>query len=81
MGFTVKRRGVVGRVAQSSAAGANRHRFFRRIGHRALKPGKYRVTLVATDAAGNRSAAHRLRFTVASSGRPRGGSSTSKTTK
>ena len=31
-----------------------------------LKPGKYRATIVATDAAGQPSAPHRLSFTILS---------------
>ncbi|MDT5104105.1 MAG: hypothetical protein QOI25_1618 [Mycobacterium sp.] len=53
-----------GRFATQSAAGANRHRFSGKIGRKSLKPGKYRATLVATDAAGNRSAPRRLNFKV-----------------
>jgi hypothetical protein len=53
-----------GRFAQSSATGANRHPFSGRIGSRSLKAAKYRVTLVATDTAGNRSAARQLSFRV-----------------
>jgi hypothetical protein len=44
--------------------GANRHAFSGRIGAKSLKPGRYRATLTATDAAGNRSAAKRLSFKV-----------------
>jgi hypothetical protein len=53
-----------GRFAKQSTAGANRHPFSGRIGRRSLRPGKYRATLVATDAAGNRSASRRLKFKV-----------------
>ena len=53
-----------GRFAKRSAASANRHPFSGRIGGRSLRPGKYRATLVATDAAGNRSASRRLNFKV-----------------
>jgi hypothetical protein len=53
-----------GRFARQSTAGANKQRFSGRIGRRSLKPGKYRATLVATDAAGNRAAPRRLRFRV-----------------
>ena len=44
-----------GRFAAAAHAGANRKRFSGRIGRRALKPGRYRASLVATDAAGNAS--------------------------
>jgi hypothetical protein len=52
------------RFAKQSKAGANRKRFSGRIGKRALKPGRYRATLVATDAAKNRSKPKRLLFKV-----------------
>jgi hypothetical protein len=44
--------------------GVNRVAFSGRIGRRKLKPGVYRATLVATDAAGNRSKPKRLTFRV-----------------
>jgi hypothetical protein len=53
-----------GRFAQSASAGQNRKKFSGRIGRRSLRPGRYRATLVATDAAGNRSAPRRLNFRV-----------------
>jgi hypothetical protein len=53
-----------GRFAKQSVAGANRRRFSGRIGRKSLKPGRYRARLVATDAAGNRSAARRLTFRI-----------------
>lgn len=52
------------RFAVTAAAGAGSHRFSGRIGGHALPPGRYRTTLVATDAAGNRSKPRRLRFRV-----------------
>lgn len=45
-------------------AGANTLVFDGRIGGRALKPGRYRATLVATDAEGRRSAPRRATFTI-----------------
>jgi Tol biopolymer transport system component len=45
-------------------AGANRVRFSGRVGRRALPLGPYRAVLRAVDAAGNRSAATRLRFRI-----------------
>jgi hypothetical protein len=39
-------------------------KFSGRIGHKALKPGSYRLTIVATDAAGNKSKAKRIDFRV-----------------
>ncbi len=53
-----------GRFAVASKAGANVHRFSGRIGHKRLKPGRYRALLVATDAAGNSSKVKRLGFRV-----------------
>jgi hypothetical protein len=50
--------------AVQGLAGANTKRFSGKIGRRALKPGRYRATLIATDAAGNRSAPKQLRFRV-----------------
>jgi len=57
-----KRRGEL--TAANGSAGANAIRFSGRIGKRALRPGAYRATIVATDAAGNRSAPRQARFTV-----------------
>ena len=51
-------------LTRSAAAGANRLRFAGRIGGKALKRGRYAMTLAATDAAGNRSAPQRVRFRV-----------------
>jgi len=52
------------RFAAQAVAGANRKKFSGRIGKRALRPGRYRATLVATDAAGNRSKRKRLAFRI-----------------
>jgi hypothetical protein len=46
--------------SKTSKAGANTRKFKTR----KLKPGRYRTTLVATDAAGNRSKAKRLTFRI-----------------
>ena len=54
----------VGAFAESGAAGANRNPFSGRIGKKRLRPGRYRATLVATDAAGNASAPRRVAFKV-----------------
>jgi hypothetical protein len=67
--FTIERRVGkrlvrVTRFAQSSTAGTNRKRFSGKVGRKALKPGKYRITLVATDGARNASKPKRLSFTV-----------------
>ena len=59
-----KRFPAVGRFAQSASAGANTKRFSGRIGRRSLRPGRYRATLVATDAAHNASRPRRLAFRV-----------------
>jgi hypothetical protein len=53
------------RLSMRGAPGANRKIITRRIGRRTLGPGRYRLTLVAVDAAGNRSAVRRLTFKVA----------------
>jgi hypothetical protein len=54
----------IGAFARPGGVGTNTRRFSGRIGRRSLKPGRYRATLVATDAAGNRSKPVRLRFRV-----------------
>jgi CSLREA domain-containing protein len=59
-----KRFGKAARFAVKAKKGTNRKRFSGRIGRRALKPGRYRLTMVATDAAGNRSKPKRLNFTI-----------------
>jgi DNA-binding beta-propeller fold protein YncE len=46
------------------AAGRSTIKFSGRIGRRALKAGRYRATLTATDSAGNRSKARRATFSV-----------------
>jgi CSLREA domain-containing protein len=48
------------RFSKASKAGANKRKFQTR----KLKPGRYRATLVATDAAGNHSKAKRLTFRI-----------------
>ena len=57
-----KRSGTLTRAGEGP--GRDSTAFSGRIGRRALKPGKYRATLRAIDAAGNRSSAKRLKFTV-----------------
>ncbi|MEA2353394.1 MAG: extracellular elastinolytic metalloproteinase, partial [Thermoleophilaceae bacterium] len=54
----------VGSLTQSGKAGANERHFSGRVGGRALRPGFYRATVVATDGAGNLSARVRTRFRV-----------------
>jgi CSLREA domain-containing protein len=53
-----------GALAQAGKLGANSKRFSGRVRRRRLRPAPYRVTLRATDAAGNRSAPVRLRCRV-----------------
>ena len=53
-----------GRFAIDSHAGTNSHEFPGRIGPKSLAAGRYRASLVATDAAGNRSASAGLDFRV-----------------
>jgi hypothetical protein len=48
----------------NARAGQNTTFFTGRIAGRALTPGRYQLTLVATDAAGKRSAPKRLTFRV-----------------
>ena len=45
-------------------AGANTVSFSGRIGRKALRAGRYRVTVSAKDAAGNRSKGRRTSFTI-----------------
>lgn len=54
----------VARLTAAALAGANKKVFGTRIGRRTLTPGAYRLTLRATDAAGNRSQPKRLTFAV-----------------
>lgn len=53
-----------GTLTRQSKLGLNSIAFSGRFGKRRLKPGAYRATIVATDAAGNTSAPRRLKFTV-----------------
>jgi hypothetical protein len=48
----------------ANAATTGSRLFSGRIARRRLAPGRYRMTLTATDAAGNASAPKRLSFTV-----------------
>jgi hypothetical protein len=59
-------RGLAGTLMRACHLGANRIAFSGRIGHRALRPGRYVATVTATDASGKRSIARTLRFTVVS---------------
>jgi hypothetical protein len=51
-------------LRRTSPAGRSALRFTGRIGRRALRPGRYRMAIVATDAAGNRSRPRRLSFRI-----------------
>ncbi len=55
---------LVRRFAAQAGTAPTRKKFSGRIGRRSLKPGRYRATLTARDAAGNVSAPRRLRFRV-----------------
>lgn len=54
----------VGTLSRSGAKGANAIRFSGRIGGRSLRAGRYRATIVATDAAGNRSSPRTIRLRI-----------------
>ena len=58
------KRRTLGTLRRTGAAGANRVRFSGRIARRALRPGRYRLTVRATDSAGNRSAARSAAFRI-----------------
>jgi uncharacterized repeat protein (TIGR01451 family) len=53
-----------GAFAQDSAAGPNKRAWSGKLGKKPLKPGRYRATLTARDAAGNTSKPKRLRFRI-----------------
>ena len=55
---------AVGAFAQEGQLGSNRKPFSGRIGEKSLPPAPYRVTLIATDPAGNESAPARLSFKI-----------------
>lgn len=54
-----------GTLSRSAKAGANSLHFTGRVGRRALKRGRYRVTLTAADAAGNVSKPKTVSFRIA----------------
>jgi hypothetical protein len=58
---------TIGTLGGSGAQGANATRFTGRLGKRALRRGRYRAVIRATDTAGNRSARQATRFRVAAS--------------
>jgi hypothetical protein len=53
-----------GTLTRISHVGRNSVAFSGRIGSRRLSPGRYQATFVATDAAGNKSAARTISFTI-----------------
>jgi hypothetical protein len=55
---------VRGSFTHAGQAGSNSFRFTGRVGGRKLRLGRHRLVLVATDAAGNRSAAVRATFRI-----------------
>ena len=58
------RAAAIGRLTHTGPSGVNRVALTGRLGKVRLKPGTYRAAITATDPAGNRSRAVRLRFTV-----------------
>ncbi len=59
-----ERQRLAGTLTRHGASGRNTPYFSGRIDARALRPGRYRLTVRATDAAGNRSRATRRHFIV-----------------
>ena len=57
-------RRAIGKLTRRAKVGRNILKFSGRIGSRPLKPGRYGAVITATDAAGNHSAAKRVRFRV-----------------
>jgi hypothetical protein len=71
LAITIKRRAArsarpvkVATLRRTQAAGAVSVTIKKRIGRARLRPGRYTATILATDAAGNRSRAYRVKFTV-----------------
>ena len=58
------RASAVARLKRTALAGGNRVRFSGRVGRRALRPGRYRASLTAIDAKGNRTKPQTVRFRV-----------------
>ena len=56
---------TIGALARNGDSGANTTKFAGRLGKRALRPGRYRAIITATDDAGNRSAPRTARFRIA----------------
>jgi streptogramin lyase len=53
-----------GTLTRSGKKGKNRHHFSGRIGKKALKVGRYRLSILATDAAGNKAKPKRKAFRI-----------------
>jgi Tol biopolymer transport system component len=62
----VRKRTRIALTRSKTRRGLNRIAFSGRVGKKKLRPGVYKATLVATDAAGNRSKPKRLSFRVVS---------------
>jgi hypothetical protein len=60
---------AVGSFSKTGKAGLNSFRFAQRLRGKKLRPNRYRLALVATDAAGNKSVAKRVGFRVVRAGR------------
>ena len=60
----VRVRRARGSLVRAKGAGAGRLRFSGRLGGRALRAGRHRMVVTATDAAGNRSPRVILRFRI-----------------
>ena len=58
------KRRPAGSLRRAGHKGLNRIAFSGRVGKRALRPGRYRAAITATDAAGHRSKTRRVRFVV-----------------
>jgi uncharacterized delta-60 repeat protein len=56
--------GTIVKLTRTSSAGGNRVAFSGRVGRHALRPGRYRATLTATDASGNHSKARAVAFRI-----------------
>lgn len=61
---TGRRRAPRGTLTRVARAGAGRLAFSGRLGKKALPPGRYVMTVRATDVAGNRSRARKVRFRI-----------------
>jgi hypothetical protein len=57
-------RRLKGSFSRAGSAGLNSFRFTGRLRRRKLRPGRYRLVMVATDAAGNKSKPKRAKFRV-----------------